>query len=551
MRAVLCSAEILARLGDLDCYLRARLLCAIPPFSPASPRATHEAFVTAFELCGLSPDQAPDPSPPVVSRAVEAAERWMEEGVFVIRGAELPPFHIAEGENLPLLFASGNRSVIQKPKVALLNSRTSSVVSPDDLWIRISKSLVRSFSGVEFALVTSYGAIHYEIAACLARDAGLELLVVCPEQAPFMESARKASTFRARYQDLFDSESSLLVSPFPPGPCPSRSCRLVQRDKLVANSASIVMLGAIRDQGVMTGLALEAVQRGATLRVFAPESYDSSTAGAKRLLEACGSGQKTIYEEKGLGKVVEIQGRSWLPQDRTSPGRPVFSAGPKPYTGESNRAEKRAEPVAPTEDCELEPWPQPGATLIHYTRACPGPWPGQTAAQYCRSLINAEPDSKHTAFDTLCRMLQERLIRSSKRLVRGDIPCVSFTGCELSRLSALIEWRPGLIRWSVEPYGIAISRKAMIGIGAEAVVYGDEETFQSLEPNRKFLFQWAGQGGRDWRIEQEWRISGDLTLAGLRPEEILVIVRRVEEARIIKNRFGYRVTLSGIAEGKT
>jgi len=88
-------------------------------------------------------------------------------------------------------------------------------------------------------------------------------------------------------------------------------------------------------------------------------------------------------------------------------------------------ARRKFEQAAP----EFEQLAKGSRYLIHYTRACPGPWPGQKIMDYCRSLVRGDKDSMHTAFDTLMRIIRERRIRGGARLTRGNCPVVSFTEC--------------------------------------------------------------------------------------------------------------------------
>jgi hypothetical protein len=123
---------------------------------------------------------------------------------------------------------------------------------------------------------------------------------------------------------------------------------------------------------------------------------------------------------------------------------------------------------------------------------------------------------------------------------------VSFTECRPDELESLIKWRPGLIRWSFEAYGIAVQKEAFLNPTPVPVIYGGEEIFRDLPVERKYLFQLVKPGAKDWSAEREWRFPGDLRLAEIGWDRITVIVTDLEEARMVQDRFGYRVTLSGI-----
>lgn len=178
--------------------------------------------------------------------------------------------------------------------------------------------------------------------------------------------------------------------------------------------------------------------------------------------------------------------------------------------------------------------------LFHYVRSCPGPWPGQTIADYCRSLAEGSPESRHTAFDSLQRILSEGTTRGSNRLTRGPLPVVSFTERPPGELEAIIRWRPGLIRWSFEPYGIGVPKEILGKLGARPVIYGDEGALGRLNKDERLFFQFRKTDGADWSGEKEWRLIGDLDLGLISPERLLVLVPSVHEAQVIEARFGCR-----------
>ncbi|MFH1091258.1 MAG: hypothetical protein V1742_06785, partial [Pseudomonadota bacterium] len=202
------------------------------------------------------------------------------------------------------------------------------------------------------------------------------------------------------------------------------------------------------------------------------------------------------------------------------------------------RPRRRAEsfPVA----SELEGQP----LLFHYTRSCPGPWPGQVLKDYYRSLVEAEADAAHTAFDALSRILMERRLRASNFLTRGDLKAVSFTAYSPARIKELIRWRPGLVRWTFEPYGLAVPLSHMTGLGAEPVIYGNEEVWQTLPREQRFRFQFNRPGAFDWSKEKEWRVGRDLDLTKIPKSEIKIIVTVAAEALEIAEAHGLQVFLA-------
>ena len=128
----------------------------------------------------------------------------------------------------------------------------------------------------------------------------------------------------------------------------------------------------------------------------------------------------------------------------------------------------------------------------------------------------------------------------------GPCACGSFTECLPDELHALIKWRRGLIRWSFEPYGIAVQKKPLLALGAKPVIYGEEKTFEDLTDDRKHLFQIRKKTGPDWSLEREWRLPGDFSLESVPRDAITIIVASLTEARAIHRQFSYEVTLAGI-----
>jgi hypothetical protein len=184
--------------------------------------------------------------------------------------------------------------------------------------------------------------------------------------------------------------------------------------------------------------------------------------------------------------------------------------------------------------------------IVHYTRSCPGPWPGQSWAEYCESLVEDLPGASHTGFDTLIRILKEQRIRGSEKLIRGAHAIVCFTECGPQEVQKIMEWRKGLIRWSFEPYGVAFARESLFKLGARPTIYAIEEAFEDLSNDLKHLFQFQRSHGKQWTAEKEWRMKGDLCFADLDDRDIVVIVSTVREAETVRDSFNYNVALAGI-----
>jgi hypothetical protein len=182
--------------------------------------------------------------------------------------------------------------------------------------------------------------------------------------------------------------------------------------------------------------------------------------------------------------------------------------------------------AAAASESEKLPW----GYLTHWTTSTADPWPGETKAEFYAAFEHGEQGYPRSAFHTLSRILAEHCLRASKRLIRGEERLVSLTECPPSELARLAKWRPSLVRWTFEPYGIALDRRKLESLGARPVIYGDDYQYELLNDDDKPFFQNAGHGENDWRVEEEWRLRGDLDLSLFRRDDGLVLVFTKQEA---------------------
>ena len=173
----------------------------------------------------------------------------------------------------------------------------------------------------------------------------------------------------------------------------------------------------------------------------------------------------------------------------------------------------------------------PGEWLVHWTRTCQGRWPGETFAEFYHDLFAHESVYSRSAARTLKRILHEGKIRGSSWRMPGNIPAVAFTALSPGEAFALMRWRKRHVRYTFEPFGIAIRRGVLAALGVEEVVYthGPEDRFLT----DTFRTHAAGEGDR-WAGEREWRLRGDLLLSGISSEAIRVIVPEEATARKMK-----------------
>jgi hypothetical protein len=281
-----------------------------------------------------------------------------------------------------------------------------------------------------------------------------------------MDVEKKREAFLANYGDLFDSENTLILSLFSPGFLPPCKERQPLRDVCVAALSHKLWVAEVRPQGIMEQLVGRAEDHGVTI-VHANTEKNEKAAPARS-------------KEKGI---------------QTSQARSYHSAT--------------------LEDGEF---------LIHFTRSCPGPWPGQTWFQYLRSLDERDKYSGHSAFDTLMRILNEKTIRGNSRLTRGTERVVSFTGCSLEEMHALLRWNRSLIRWNFEPYGIAVKKDFLLALGARPVIYAVSDEYDDLPEAERYRFQLHNPPKTDWSDEKEWRIQGDFDLRSVPAGQMAVVI---------------------------
>jgi hypothetical protein len=480
--AALFAAAILSYRRDLDARTRISIVSRIPVFDVKSFDEATDALEKAFQVACM-PTSIKFPPRGRMAAAAVSTEEWLNKKIFVMSRENFGAQNHDAQHISELVFAFGNASIASCRAATILNSRKPRRISPDDTWITATKSLARYAETAKLTMISSYGTMPYCMVSRLAFSS--PLIVVCDDVLPFM-SPSQSEDFFFKYGDLFELGSTLFISPFPPGSSLPRDIRFMERDRLVAALASELLVAELSPGGNMEKVVEEASDRGKKVVRYC------SSAGATALAARPAAHRKSVPISVPIFR--EVAGKN--------------------------------------------------AYLIHYTRSCPGPWPGQSAADYCLSLINGCEHSAHSGFDTLCRILSENLIRGSSLLTRRGHCVVSLTERPPSEIPTLTKWRKSLIRWSFEPYGIAFPKDDLFRIGARPVIYAVEDAFQDLSADLEHLFQLQGKNSTDWSAEKEWRVRGDLALNEALREKMIVIVTSQEEAAIVQQEFGYVATLA-------
>ncbi|MBU1936361.1 hypothetical protein KKG05_03115 [bacterium] len=183
----------------------------------------------------------------------------------------------------------------------------------------------------------------------------------------------------------------------------------------------------------------------------------------------------------------------------------------------------------------------PWDALTHWTRKTANPWPDETKADFYAAFNTKQNGYPRSGFHTLKRVLKQQRLLASNRLIRSGKSVVSLTECLPWELAKLVKWRPGLFRWTFEPYGIALNKTKLESFGARRVVYGEDYQFRFLQGEDIPFFQSCGHGENNWREEKEWRHLGDIDLNQFEPEDVIIFVYTNEEAKELRRESRFQV----------
>ncbi|MFP6769235.1 MAG: hypothetical protein VB859_13765 [Planctomycetaceae bacterium] len=211
----------------------------------------------------------------------------------------------------------------------------------------------------------------------------------------------------------------------------------------------------------------------------------------------------------------------------------------------------RSVPTAPISS-KREPGPtrwhdhslDPHDWLLHCTRECCGPWPGQSRRDYLDDLILGRPTSDHSVLASLLRIITQRRLRAVSRPVQGGPFAVSFSACPLAGLASRRVFRPHRGRWDFEPYGIAISRNWLSARGGRPVIYRPPDSLTGDDPFEQPTHA-RTQPKLNWTLEAEWRHPGDLDLRSLSATRGVVFVASEEDARTVDSVSPWPVVVLG------
>jgi hypothetical protein len=388
------------------------------------------------------------------------------------------------------------------PLIAVFNSRKPRQVFPDASWLDVMRHFGQSMDHREIGLVCSTGTLTYDLASALAMRRGFFQLMVVP--FPLIAAERRLFKIFGELASGIPTLSCMLDGAGCPAKLPLRC-----RDRILASLADFHLVLEIRSRGNLLAVLKQSQWKSPRPQfVLKPEIPRAANAGNFTLLKD--------FAEHAIG----------FKAPRPRPREPV-RIGPAAVfnSPRSSGNVLRGLELAASGNVS------PGDYLFHYTRACGGPWPGETYRQYLSELLETVSLRGRSALDVLERIAREGLLRAGCRMIRGGTPVVCWSSLPPHELFLIRKWRRGLARWTVEPYGVAVRRDVLRALGAKPAIYGNEQVYSVLPDSEKYRFQLSRSGSSaGWRHEREWRIAQDLALGGIEPHQGFYFVQTTQEA---------------------
>lgn len=220
----------------------------------------------------------------------------------------------------------------------------------------------------------------------------------------------------------------------------------------------------------------------------------------------------------------------WVNLEEQSPvSRGVRATGP----GLPSESRGSMKPAAREQADLMEQLSVDGEWLIHWTRMRTGPHEGESSRQWLDRQLELSSDDPTGPLAALQQILRDGIIRASSAGLRGSKPMTCFSAVSLWELASRRRFQTHRARWDFEPYGLCIRRRALEQLGARPVIYGDDSLWQALpEPERPWFQQrFSGRSRRqiDWSEEREWRVAGNVVLAQLERDDVIVFCRESAE----------------------
>jgi hypothetical protein len=178
--------------------------------------------------------------------------------------------------------------------------------------------------------------------------------------------------------------------------------------------------------------------------------------------------------------------------------------------------------------------------VFHLTRASAGPWPNENAAGFSRAIAQTFEGYPRDGYRTIEAIVDTRRILGSTHRIRNNLPAVCFSELEPEQLLRLVKWRARYARYSFEPYAIGIRKQAACSVGVQPVEYdeGGKRVPASI------YHQGRGKDGH-WMTEREWRLSGDLDLSKISPQDLVVVTATHDEKRQLAAKTTWQIASFG------
>ncbi len=404
-------------------------------------------------------------------------------------------------------------------RVAIVSSRLPRLLAPNDPWLTGLRAVMDQNHEADFSTVVAEGAAGWELVfRCAIRH---EIPVICFHFPP--QNRKNVASWLSEEFDGFKSHAGCVIHAWAMNPAKSLSdvepinpevATMPMPDRAALAWADEIVVLRLRSGGNLHRLLSMRLRCADAIVRFVDLPH--------------------LQSRKARGELIGLGARLWQPPQLTS--RCLI-----PQSEISNLKSEISNLKSPLPCPSADGWD----FLTHTTRACPGPWPGQSREDFLDSLLDARPDADHSPLAALSRIIAERRLRASNRTIRGKFPVVSFTAVPLAELPRLRTFRSHRARWDFEPYGIAIRREWLEHLGARPVVYGDGPLWERLPVTDRPFFQLLRRTPTvqpfnrstiqpspiDWSREREWRVLGDVDLSRATAEQVIVFVPSETEAQ--------------------
>ena len=386
-----------------------------------------------------------------------------------------------------ILFGYGQTS-LSIPFAAVFNSRKPRMISPHAPWLESLRAFFQQTCTHSYGFVSSIGTFTYDLVTAHAFKHSLPLVTVLPfplmkavDQKKNGHSADSNSAMNLlSHPEMNRTDRIFLSCGLSAIHCPKKT-RMICRDRILAQLSDVHVILEIRSGGNLSEIL---------------KKYSVNIPKTHLFIEP----EKEINQTENITKNQE-------------------------YVSQNKNSENHSDQLHHID------W---NKYLFHYTRSCSGPWPGQSYEDYLNGFLENEPLARHTALDTLIRILTEQKLRAGNKLIRGKIPVISWSSIYPGELNSIRLWNPALTRWTVEPYGIAIEKKFLISKGCMPVIYGRDEIFKKLQPSLQYRFQRHVPPKCLWKHEKEWRLAQDLDLQDVFPGKGFIFVQSQKERDYLK-----------------